>query len=43
MYISITIENFVTIGLMLLAWMILLHVAGQAGLHLADYIPGLGN
>lgn len=41
MYIGISIENFVTIGLMLLLWMILLHAMGQFGVHLADYIPGL--
>lgn len=42
MYVGISFENFVTIGIILLAWIIFLHVIGQFGVHLADYIPGLG-
>lgn len=43
MYIGLTVENFVTIGVMLIAWMIALHVLGQVGVHLGDYVPWLGN
>jgi hypothetical protein len=35
MYLSISVENFVTIGIMLLIWMLALHLAGQAGLRIA--------
>lgn len=40
MYLGITIENFVTIGLMLLVWMLLLHVLGQFGVRFASWLPG---
>jgi hypothetical protein len=40
MYLGISIENFVTIGVMLLAWMLLLHVIGQFGVHLTSFLPG---
>lgn len=42
MYIGIKFENFITIGVILLAWMLLLQVMGQFGVHLSQYIPGLG-
>ena len=42
MYIGISYENFVTIGVMLLLWMITIHLLAQVGLNLADYVPGLG-
>ena len=42
MYLGISVENFVTVGLILLVWMILLHVMGQLGLNVAQYVPGLG-
>ena len=32
MYLSLSIENFVTVGVMLLVWMLALHLAGQAGI-----------
>jgi hypothetical protein len=40
MYLGISLENFITIGLMLLVWMLALHLAGQAGIHLASWLPG---
>ena len=40
MYLGISIENFVTIGIMLLVWMLLLHVAGQFGVQIASWLPG---
>ena len=39
MYLGINIENFITVGLMLLVWMLALHVAGQVGVR----IPWLNN
>ena len=39
MYLSFSIENIVTVGLMLLGWMLVLHLLGQAGVH----IGALGN
>lgn len=35
MYLSFSIENMITIGIMLAGWMLLLHVLGQAGVHIA--------
>lgn len=32
MYLGISVENFVTIGLMLLVWMLIIHMMGQFGL-----------
>ena len=32
MYLGISVENFITIGLMLLIWMIIIHLIGQFGL-----------
>ena len=34
MYLSFSIENIVTIGVMLLGWMLVLHLLGQAGVHI---------
>jgi hypothetical protein len=42
MYLGISIENFITIGLMLLVWMLALHIAGQFGVHIASWLPGGG-
>jgi hypothetical protein len=38
MYLGISIENFLTIGIMLLIWMLAVQLAGQFGLML----PSLG-
>lgn len=40
MYLGISVENFVTIGLMLLAWMLALQLAGQLGVHVASLWGG---
>lgn len=40
MYLGISFENFVTLGVMLLAWIVFLHVLGQLGVHIADWLPG---
>jgi hypothetical protein len=42
-YLSISVENFVTIGIMLLAWMLALQLLGQFGVHIQDYIPKFGS
>lgn len=42
MYLGITIENFITIGIMLLVWMLTLHVAGQFGVRVSGLLPGGG-
>lgn len=41
MYLSFNLENIVTIGVMLLCWMIALHVLGQLGVYLPQW-TGLG-
>jgi hypothetical protein len=41
MYLSFSIENMVTIGVMLLLWMLALHLLGQFGLMLPSW-TGLG-
>jgi hypothetical protein len=38
MYLGISIENFVTIGLMLLVWMIALHVIAQIGIAVPSWL-----
>jgi hypothetical protein len=43
MYLSISVENFVTIGVMLLIWMLFIHVLGQFGVHIASWLPGGGS
>lgn len=40
MYLGISIENFLTIGIMLLVWMLALHIAGQFGVGIASWLPG---
>jgi hypothetical protein len=42
MYLSISVENFVTIGLMLLVWMLAIHLLGQFGVKFASWLPGAG-
>jgi hypothetical protein len=32
MYLGVSVENFITIGLMLLVWMIVIHMMGQFGM-----------
>lgn len=39
MYLGISVENFVTIGVMLLVWMLALHVLGQFGVNIASWLP----
>lgn len=43
MYVGFSFENFLTIGLILLLWMVGLHVAGQFGLRIASWLPGGGS
>lgn len=40
MYLGISLENFITIGLMLLVWMIGLHVVAQIGIRVPSWLPG---
>ena len=40
MYLSFSVENILTIGVMLLLWMLALHLAGQAGLAIGNWLPG---
>lgn len=42
MYLSVSLENFITIGLMLLIWMLALHVVGQIGVRVPQWLPGQG-
>lgn len=42
-YLKISVENFITIGMMLLAWMLALHLAGQFGIGIASWLPGSGS
>lgn len=41
MYLSFSIENMITIGVMLLVWMIVLHLLGQVGVMLPAW-TGIG-
>ena len=36
MYLSFSLENIVSIGVMLMVWMIALHVLGQLGVHVSS-------
>lgn len=40
MYLGISIENFITIGIMLLVWMLGLHLIGQLGVAVPKWLPG---
>ena len=42
-YLSVSIENFITIGLMLLFWMLAVHLLAQLGLALPSWLPGAGS
>jgi hypothetical protein len=37
MYLGISVENFITIGLMLLVWMLLLHIVAQIGISIPSW------
>jgi len=39
MYLSLSFENMITVGIILLGWMLALHILGQLGVHIA----ALGN
>jgi TM2 domain-containing membrane protein YozV len=41
-YLSFSLENIITIGVMLLVWMLAIHLLGQMGVHVASWIPGSG-
>lgn len=41
-YLSVNVENFVTIGIMLLVWMVFLHLLAQVGLAIPRWLPGQG-
>lgn len=43
MYLGISIENFVTIGVMLLLWMLAIQLAGQFGINVKSWLPGGGS
>jgi hypothetical protein len=38
MYLGISVENFITIGLMLLVWMLALHLIGQFGVMVPTWL-----
>lgn len=38
MYLGISVENFVTIGVMLLVWMLVLHLIAQIGIRVPSWI-----
>ena len=38
MYIAMNVENIVTIGVILLCWMLALHLAGQLGVNVSKYL-----
>lgn len=40
MYLGISIENIITVGVILLIWMLALHVAGQFGVRIKSWLPG---
>lgn len=40
MYLAINVENMITIGVMLLVWMLGLHLLGQAGVTISGLLPG---
>jgi hypothetical protein len=42
MYLSMTLENWITIGAMLLIWMLAVHLLGQFGVQVASWVPGAG-
>lgn len=42
MYLGITVENFVTVGLMLLIWMLVIHTIAQVGIRVPSWLPGAG-
>lgn len=43
MYLSMTLENWVTVGVILLIWMLAVHLLGQVGVHVASWVPGSGS
>jgi hypothetical protein len=43
MYLAFSFENFLTVGIILLIWMLAVHVAGQLGVHVASWVPGAGS
>ena len=43
MYLGVSVENFVTIGIMLLVWMLAIHLIGQIGvITFPSWLPGTG-
>lgn len=38
MYLSFSMENIITIGVMLLCWLLALHLLGQAGVTATKYL-----
>jgi hypothetical protein len=40
MYLSINLENIITVGVILLIWMIGVHLAGQLSISLPTWLPG---
>ena len=38
MYLSINVENMVTIGIMLLGWILFIHILAQVGVNLGQYV-----
>jgi TM2 domain-containing membrane protein YozV len=42
MYLNFSIPNIITVGVMLLGWMLVLHLLGQAGVHLSSVFGNAG-
>lgn len=40
MYLGISFENLITVGVMLAAWMLVLHLLGQAGVQVSKLWGG---
>ncbi len=43
MYLDFNLENIVTVGVILLIWMVGLHLLGQAGVYIPQWISGSGS
>jgi hypothetical protein len=41
-YLALNLENIITVGVILLCWMLAVHLIGQAGVSVASWLPGSG-
>ncbi len=42
MYLSFSVENIITIGIMFIGWMLAIHTLGQLGVNVGKYLPTVG-